>query len=289
VAELDGLDVAGRSWTTIDFEPFLPFRDELALTVTTNKGLVIPALIRSDDRGEAWWPGVAPAETWEFPIVTVGQLEPFIAVMSAGEDEIIVAVDIVTPDGTIRNAREVVINSSAPALIPLADLAAPPFGVRVRATSPIAASAIALVPDEDVEGGDAGDPDDTTSTTIDETTSTTEATEESFIAGLAGTVGLTRPSSSWLVPIDTIPDSETTLWIMNAGTETATVNYAQLGELEYTLSDVLEIPAESIVGLAVDAGIGVFGYSVESDRPVSVAWEISGERGVALVAGIPSQ
>ncbi|MGI9584532.1 MAG: DUF5719 family protein, partial [Acidimicrobiia bacterium] len=122
VAELDGLDVAGRAWTTIDLEPFLPFRDELAFTITTTKGLIIPALIRSDDRGEGMWPGSAPSETWDFPIVTAGGLEPFIAVMSAGDDAITVTVDIVTESGVIRNARDISIDANAPAQIPLADL-----------------------------------------------------------------------------------------------------------------------------------------------------------------------
>lgn len=288
VAELDGFDVAGRSWTTIDFETYLPFRDELALTVTSNQGLVIPALVRSDDRGEAWWPGVAPAETWEFPIVTAGELAPSIAVMSAGDDEIIVSVDIVTEEGTVRNAREIVVDSSAPGLIPLSDLAAPPFGVRLRATAPIAASALATVPEADVEGGDGAVPDETT-TTVDESTSTTDVTEEAFITGLAGTVGSSRASSSWIVPVDTVPGSETTLWIMNAGVDPVSVTYSQLGEVEYTFTETIEIPAESIVGIPVDVGIGIYGYGVESDRPVSAAWQIVGKQGVALAAGVPTQ
>lgn len=289
VAELDGFDVAGRSWATIDIETYLPFRDELAFTVTSNQGLVIPALVRSDDRGEAWWPGVAPAETWEFPIVTAGDLAPSIAVMSAGDDEIVVSVDIVTEEGTVRNAREIVVDSSAPGLIPLSDLAAPPFGVRLRATAPIAASAVATVPQDDVEGGDGSVADETTTTTVDESTSTTEVTEEDFVTGLAGTVGSARASSSWIVPVDTVPGSETTLWIMNSGVDPVSVTYSQLGEVEYTLADTIEVPGESILGIPVDVGIGIYGYGVVADRPVSVAWEISGKQGVALTAGVPSQ
>ena len=288
IAELDGLDVAGRSWTTIDIETYLPFRDEIAFTVTSNQGLVIPALVRSDDRGEAWWPGMAPADTWEFPIVTAGDLAPSIAVMSAGDDEIIVSVDIVTEEGTIRNAREIVIDSSAPGLIPLSDLAAPPFGVRLRATAPIAASVIATIPEADVEGGD-GSGDDETTTTIDDATSTTEVTEEDFITGLAGTIGSPRSSSSWIVPVDTIPDATTTVWIMNAGIDPVSVTYSQLGEVEYTLTEVVEVPAESIVGIPVDVGIGIYGYAIQSDDPVTVAWEIAGRQGVAITAGVPSQ
>ena len=42
------------------------------------------------------------------------------------------------------SARQITLESSVPALIPLSDLAAPPYGVRLRATAPVAATAIAL-------------------------------------------------------------------------------------------------------------------------------------------------
>ncbi|MDJ0791043.1 MAG: DUF5719 family protein [Acidimicrobiia bacterium] len=294
VAELDGFDIAGRSWTTIDVGDYLEFRDELSFAITTNQGLVIPALVRSDDRGEGWWPGVAPADTWTFPIATAGDLASSVAVTSAGEEDVIVAVDIVTEDGTIRNAREVVLDAASPALIPLSDLAAPPFGLRVRATAPIAASVLAVAPEAEEEGGEGvADtattvPDETTTTVSDDETTTT-VIDEPFVAGLAGTVGSSRPSSEWIVPVDTIPGSETTLWILNPGTEPVSVDYQQLGEVEDPIRATIEVPAESTRGLAVEVGIGIYGYTVSASGPVSVGWDIVGDRGVALVSGIPVQ
>ena len=294
VAELEGFDVAGRSWTTIDFENVLPFRDELAFTVTSNQGLVIPALIRTDERGEGMWPGMAPAEAWEFPVASPGALSGQVAVMTAGDDQVIVTVDVVTETGTVRGAREIVVDSSAPALIPLDDLAAPPFGVRVRATAPIAATLIATVPEADVEGGEGGEggegdePADTTTTTTEDTTTTTEVTEEEFVRGLAGTIGVSRPSSSWVIPVDTFPNATTTLWVMNTSTEPVAVDVAPIGETDYAALESFEIPAESIVGVPVDGGIGIFGYRIEAARPVSVGWEIAGQQGVAITSGIPS-
>ncbi len=278
VPDLQSIDVPGRSWTTIDFEPYLPLRDELSLTVTATKGIVIPTLIRIDDRGEAMWPGTAPAETWEFPIATAGGLEPFVSVMSAGGDGIIVTLDIVTEAGTISNAREVVLDASEPALIPVSDLAAAPYGIRVRATSPIAAAVVATVPipDDDGLGGSGED-----------TTTTTEGAPETFIRGLAGTVGSARPSSEWIVPVDTLPGSQTTLWIMNTGIETAQVDFSALSEGEYPVGDDVIVESGSIIGIPVDVGIGIYGYRLSADRPITVAWSIDGDRGVALVAGIP--
>lgn len=293
VADLDGLDVAGRSWTTIDMEPFLPFRDELAFTVTSTKGLVIPALIRTDDRGEGMWPGAPPSDSWDFPIVTTGGLDPFISVLSAGEDQIVISVDLITEDGSVRNAREVTIDSGVPALIALSDLAAPPFGVRLRATAPIAATVIAVMPEAELDGGegDAADAGAAATTTSEPSTTTTggESVDE-FIKGLAGTTGLSLSSSSWIVPLDTLPDNETTMWIMNTGTEAVAVDVTPLGEVEFHGGgESFMIEPGTIHGVEVDVGIGVYGYQVDAGAPVSVAWEMSGERGAVLVAGVPGQ
>lgn len=287
VAEFDDIDVAGRSWTTIDMEPFLPFRDELAFTIESSSGLVIPALIRSDERGEAMWPGVAPSQTWDFPIVATAGLEPFLAVMSAGGDGITVTVDVVSETGTVFNAREVVIDASAPALIPLADIAAPPYGVRVRASGPIAASSLAIVPTGTVDGGEGGEggEGEVTTTIVDDSSTTTVVTEEEFVRGLAGTVGAPSTSSKWIVPLDTLLESETTLWIMNNTDQAAAVSLLPLAETE--LPDIeLTVEPGTVVGVPVDVGVGTFGFTVTSDQLVSVAWDIVGPRGVAFVSGI---
>lgn len=291
VAELDGLDVAGRSWTTIDMAQRLPFRDELAFTVTATKGLVIPALIRTDDRGEAMWPGSAPSETWDFPIVTTGGLEPFISVLSAGEDQILVSVDILTEDGSVRNAREITIDAGMPALIPVSDLASAPFGVRLRATAPIAASVFAIVPTDEPDGGEGELPGDETSTSTTEDATTTLVDEDDvFIRGLAGTIGIATPASGWIVPLDTLPQNETTMWIFNAGADTVTVEVEPLGDFEFGADQqIITVDPGSIYGVEVEVGIGVYGYHVTADGPVSVSWEISGDRGAALVAGIPDR
>jgi hypothetical protein len=292
VADLDGLDVAGRSWVTIDMERFLPFRDELAFTVSTTKGLVIPALVRTDDRGEGMWPGSAPSDTWDFPIVTTGELEPFISVLSAGENDVLVSVDILTETGVLRNAREITIDSSIPALIPLSDLAAPPFGVRLRATAPIAASVIAVIPGEDLDGGegDLGDEGEAITTTTDAATTTVTGSEESFVRGLAGTVGIATPSPSWIVPMDTLPDNQTTMWVLNSGADAVNIDVEPLGEVDFHgAAQTLVVDPGSILGVEIDVGIGIFGYHVSADGPVSVAWEMSGERGAVLVVGIPDQ
>jgi hypothetical protein len=287
IPDLAEIDVAGRSWTTIDFEPFLPFRDELSIKVTSITGLVIPVMIRTDDHGEATWNGSTPSESWEFPVASPGQLQPSISVVSGGDDQVSVVVDIVTEQGMLIDAREIVIDSTAPALIPLEDLAAAPFGVRVRASAPVVAAVVAVVSDSVLDSGEGTLDDESPSTTI-EGTDTTVTTEEDFVRGLAGTTGISQPSNSWIVPLDTLPGSETTMWIMNSSLEPATVNVLSLGEGEFLAEETVQVLPGSVLQIPVATGIGTFGFRLVSDQPISAAWEIVGDRGVALVSGIPA-
>ncbi len=286
IPDLTQIDVGGRSWTTIDFEPFLPFRDELSIKVTSTTGFVIPVMVRTDEHGEAVWNGSSPSETWEFPVVSPGKLQPSIAVVSAGLDDVTVSIDIVTEAGIIVDAREITFDSTAPALIPLEDLAAPPFGVRVRATAPIVATVVAVVSDEPENDGEGSLEDISPSTTI-AGTDTTVALEEEFARGLAGTTGIPEPATAWVVPLETLPGSETTLWLMNTGVDTATVSVVSLTEDEFVTEETVQVAAGSVVAIPVPDGIGVFGYRLTSDLPISAAWQIVGDRGIALSVGIP--
>jgi len=161
----------------------------------------------------------------------------------------------------------------------------------LSASAPIVATVVASVSDGASLGGDGELPGDATTTTLEsaDTTDTTIAVEEPFVRGLAGTVGSPRTATSWIIPLTTIVGSETTLWMMNGDVEDATVTIRPLGESEFLIEESMQISAGTIAGLAVDVGVGTFGYQVVSDVPISVAWEIVGDRGVALVTGIASE
>lgn len=289
ISDLESFDVPPRSWTTIDMEKYLPFRDELVLAVTTSEGTVIPVMVRTDDRGQAMWPGSAPSKTWDFPIVSTGGLEPSIAVFVVGDEPVLVTIDIMTEQGPIRNAREVTIDPKSTGLIQLSDLASTPFGVRVRASDFIAASVVSVVPPEDTDGGEGELPEDEPATSsTDGSTTTSSVPVETFIRGLAGTTGIANPASKWIVPLDTFPDNQTTVWVLNAGSEAVTVEFHPLGEVDFTGDEqVIIVEPGSIAGVVVDVGIGIFGFRIDATGPVSVAWEISGSSGAALISGIP--
>lgn len=285
--DLEQIDVPGRSWTTIDFEPFLPFRDELVLKVTATTGLVIPAMVRTDEHGEATWNGALPAQTWEFPVVAPGRLVPSISVTTAGDDDVTISVDVLTEGGITVDAREVTIDSTAPGLIPLEDLADPPFGVRVNASAPIVATVVATVSSAP-EGDGEGSLEDAAPSTTAANSETTVVDEEGLVRGLAGTTGIPERSTSWIVPLDTLPGSETVLWMMNSGVDPATVNVTALSEDEFLSQETVQIAPGTVVPISVPSEIGVFGYKLVSDAPISAAWEIVGDHGAALASGIPA-
>jgi hypothetical protein len=138
-------------------------------------------------------------------------------------------------------------------------------------------------PDDDGEGS----VEDAATTTLAET-DTTQASEEEFVRGLAGTTGIPELSTSWIVPLETLPGSVTTLWMMNSGVDAATVSVVALTEDEFVSQETVQIAPGTIVPIPVPDGIGVFGYRLTSDVPISAAWEIVGDRGIALIAGIPA-
>jgi hypothetical protein len=218
--------------------------------------------------------------------VSPGKLEPSIAVVTAGDDDVTVTVDIVTESGIIVDAREITLDSTAPALIAIEDLAVAPYGVRLRATAPVVATVVATVPDLSEDAGD-GSLDESPSTTAAET-DTTVTTEEEFARGLAGTTGIPELAKDWIVPVETLPGSETTLWMMNSGVELATVNVVALSEEDALYQETVEVAPGTVAPIPVPVGTGVFGYRLTSDVPISAAWEIVGDKGVALIAGIPA-
>lgn len=278
--DLAGLDIAGRSWLSIDLTREIPFLDQVSFTVSTEQGLVIPSLVLADASDEASWPGTGLSTTWDFPITADGGLEPSLVISNTGTRDANISIDVFTPSGAVIDAvpEGVVAPAGLPVRIPLGDLAAAPFGVRVRSDVPVSVvvEARTPVPDDEAppaEGEEGGD----------------EVEAPVVPTGLAGTVGIVEPATRWLVPgIGLVPDTTSTIWIMNAGAEAATVTVIPVGPIEASAPDKVLIEPGSIAAVVVleSAVAGVEGYDLASDFPVSVAWSVRGERGVVLVSGV---
>jgi hypothetical protein len=271
LVDLQNLDVDGRTWRDVDLNSLVPLLDELALTVTSSEGFVIPALAVAGATDEASWPGVAPSTSWEFPVATSSStFAPSLMLSNTGDAAVIVTIDVYTANGATLDAREIEVLSRIPRRVDLGDLADGALGIRVRATAPVAAAVIAE------EAAAVLEP-------------TGEEGEIDSAAGagdrIAGTIGISSPATDWLLPgLRAVVEAESTVWLLNTGTEDATVTLQPLGVRDLIASKQ-SVAAGTVLGVPLGYDITVGGYYVESTAPISVAWSAESPAGIMFVTG----
>ncbi len=271
LVDLQNLDVEGRTWQDVNLNAIVPLLDDLALTVTSSEGFVIPSLVIAGTTDEASWPGAAPSTVFEFPVASPGsEFSPSLMVANSNPTPVTVTIDVYTADGVTLAAREAEVDPSIPRRIDLSDLAAGSLGVRLRSTAPVAAVVIAEE-----------------STVVLEPTDEEGQIEDDVERGdrIAGTIGVSNPSSRWLLPgLQAVRDGEATLWLLNTGTETATVTLQPLGVRELPATKESVMPG-SVLGVPLGFNVSVGGYFVESSSPISVAWSVESPLGIMFIAG----
>lgn len=266
---LRSIDVPGRSWRDFDLAVEVPFFDELALTVASDEGLIIPALvIRGDGGGEAAWPGTGLSTTWEFPVIDPGGLSPSLVVTNPGESDVIIEIDVFAEDGAIPAAETMTVNPDIPARIALDDYAGVGTAIRVRADGPVAAVVVA----EDLLLTDS---------------SQDEADDEQPPLRLAGTIGLQTQARRWLVVgPGSVPDSSGAVWLLNTSEQPVTVTMTHLtGSDREPRVEKIVVPPTSNLRVPV-SGSGVAGHLVEATEAISAAWSLEAPWGVAMGAGV---
>ncbi len=273
LVDLQNIDVEGRTWQDVRLNELVPLLDDLALTVTTSEGFVIPSLVVAGTGDEASWPGVAPGTNWEFPVATTSNdFAPSLMLSNTGSTAVTAIIDVYTAEGATPAAREVVVDPSIPKRVDLSDLADGALSVRVRSAAPLSAVVLAeesAVVDEatDEEGQSTGG-------------------DEEFVADrIAGTTGVASPATMWLVPgLEAVSDGDSTVWLLNTGTEPATVILQPLGIQELAATKQSVLPGSVLrVPLGYDVSVG--GYFIESSAPISVAWSVESDKGIMFVTG----
>lgn len=296
----EGLDVPGRSWLTEDLSRVIPFLDNVTLTVQTETGLVIPALVLSNLSDEAYWNGTGQSTTWDFPATSVAGLDPTLVLSNTGALPADVSIDVFGPDGPMLEATSLLVAPLEPIRLELADFADPPFGIRVRSSVPVGA-VIQAAPhatfprsgSEIDEGHDHGDEAVQPPTDGDDGEPPPDGEEPaevpSVFAGLAATTGNADPAARWLIPgVGVVPASQTSLWIMNPTGDQATVTITPLGASPAG-PDKIIVGAGSLaeIPFAEVTDTGISGVIIDATVPVSAALSIVGAQGAAFVGGIP--
>lgn len=322
LAGFENIDIPGRSWVTEELSEVIRFVDNASFTVTTESGIVIPSLVLNNESDEASWPGTGQSTTWDFPVTSVNGLTPTLVLSNTGSVGATISIDLFTPDGPLLDADGRIVSPLEPVRINLADLAEPPYAVRVRSNAPVGAVIQAgpegtfpttdVVLPEDDDGGGAGEEpatdesagdESTTETTVvaDDTTDTTaaegdavdgEETEGPVVYdGLAAMAGNPDPLERWLVPgLGVVPGADTSVWVLNPTGDEATVTLSPLGVSTGGFTKVIVAPGTYLeVPIAPLSETGDSGMLVESSVPVSVAVTIAGPQGVAFVGGVGIQ
>ena len=297
--QFEGVDIPARSWFTDDLSRTLPFLDNVTFTVTSEQGIVIPMLVLADESDEASWPATGVSTAWDFPVVSLPGLEPYLALSNTGSVEATVTIDVFTPGGAILDAVVIIVEPLDPIRISLSEFADPPFGIRLRSNAPVGAVVEAAKAGTlpEVGGGsedeefppdvtDDSVPDDAAASNEEETDETEDS--DPTYEGLAATVGNIDATTRWLVPgLGVVPGSVTTVWVMNPDVEPATVTIEPLGapgleprQIEVAPGSIVDIPVDLVEVTALT------GFQIESSVPVSVSVSIARDSGVAFVAAI---
>ncbi|GMQ86578.1 MAG: hypothetical protein BMS9Abin07_2162 [Acidimicrobiia bacterium] len=289
----EGLDVPGRSWVTEDLSRVIPFLDNVTLTVKADTGLVIPALVLNNQIDEASWNGISQSATWNFPVTSVPGLEPTLVLSNTGTLPADVIIDVFEPGGAMLEATSVLVSPQQPLRLFLSDLAVPPFGIRVRSNVPVGAviqagppgtfprGELGLGPDDDVPANPGEDEGDATEGGDD-------GLPVTYI-GLASTTGTIDPATRWLITgIGVVPAADSSVWLMNASGDQATVTLIPLGATSAGPNKMIVAPGSIVeVQFAEVSETGMTGLIVDATVPISAGLSIAGSRGVAFIAGIP--
>jgi hypothetical protein len=223
------------------------------VTVQTEEGRIIPALVQTNGTDQAIWTDVGQSEVWEFPLVGVGGLEPSLAIANAGPLEVSYSLEVFTALGPIEGTVEGTVPAESHDRISLADLAEGAYAVRLRADGPVSAVVV---------GEGEGQ--------------------------VAATSGAPLAARQWMLPgAGANSTARSTLWLLNTGADSITVTY-QLLDAAGTVENPgkITLPAGTLRAVALDQ-VGVSGVIAESIGPFSAAWSVEVDGATAYSSGIP--
>ncbi|MDH3731208.1 MAG: DUF5719 family protein, partial [Acidimicrobiia bacterium] len=250
VTSLDGLSVGPRTWTDVDLAATLRLRDVLAITITPEEGIVIPAMFAATADDEAMWVGSGVGTRWEFPVIGAGSLAGSISLYNPSTEPVLVEIDLMTAEGPIIGAEVVQVGPGEPVIVDLSTSVGGSFGAVVRAEGAVAAAALA-------SGG----------------------------GGLAATIGAAAPAERWLLPgAGAAGDGVRSVWLSNSGDEPATISLRALGVDGAGAVEKVLVPPGSLRQFIIEPAAG---YVAESLTPFVASWAAQGPEAAAFSLGVP--
>jgi hypothetical protein len=251
LTSLEAVSVGPRTWIDIDLATTLRLREVLAITITEEEGIVLPAMLAANADDEALWVGSGIGTVWEFPVVGAGSLAGSIAIFNPSPEAAFVEIDLLTAEGAIVGAEAVQVGPGEPVTVDLSSAVGGTFGARVRAETAVAAVAIA-------RGG----------------------------GGLAATVGAATPAEKWLLPgAGAAGEGVRSLWLTNSSDEPATVSVRALGADGAGAVEKLALPPGSLRQFIIEPAAA---YVAESLTPFVAGWSVQSAEAAAFSIGVPA-
>ena len=201
--DLENMSIGPRSWDDVSLSLLLGERQQIAVRVSIEEGVVIPSMHRVTQNGLAVWPGESPSSRWEFPLAQVAGTDGTISVWNPGEETAEIDIELVDRQGpvgrfdvTVGPGREETFNVSS---------------VTTRETGAVVTSSVAVV----------------------------AAVRSDGPAGSASTVGAPRPAERWLVPTHGVVGGLSSfLFVLNSADEAVEVVARAAGSEEGVRTEV---------------------------------------------------
>jgi len=251
LTDLEAVTVTGRSWKVIDLATLLPLRESLSVTIDMKQGALTPVMVFGEGTDVGVWTNEGQAEQWDFPIVDTGGLNATLFVSNDASDPVDYQVDVYTPSGVESAVLTGTVDGASHVALPVGGFAEAPFGIRVTTSGPVAATVVS-------EDG----------------------------TRVAATSGIAEPQTRWMLPGFGLVGTSR-FWIMNSGTETATVIY-RVVDASGATGDVDKVAVPPATMQAVRGlPLAATGLEVESNVPVSVAWSDETGTAIGFASGIP--
>jgi hypothetical protein len=215
--DLDNVSIGPRAWEDVSLDLLLGSREQVAVRVSVDEGVVIPSMHAAGANGLAVWPGESPAPNWEFPLAQPAGTSGTISVWNPGSEVAEVSIELVGHRGPIGRF-DLIVGPDREERFDISSVTTLEAGAVVRSSRAV----VAMVRSD-------GPP------------------------GAAATVGTPRPAERWLVPAHGIVAGLASfVFVLNSGSDPVEVVAGTFGDDAGTR---LEVGGLSIARLEV-AGRG---------------------------------
>ena len=248
---LEGLTVPSGRTRIVALDEILPGRESLSILVRPSLGSVIPVMVLDTGADAAVWPGIGPSEGWEFPIAGVEGLDTHLVLTNEASLEVNFLVEVFDKNATLWTPLSGVIAGPGQTRIPLGEVPAPEFGIRITGDGPFGAAVIGR-----------------------------------SLTGAAGTLGTPTNASTWLVPGPGAVRASARLRLLNAGVADLDIDYTTLTPSGRALTGSLVLVPGSVRTVTV-TGPEVVGVRVTGSGAFSVGWWAEADGSVMFGGAVP--